>query len=258
MKKFIAVLSPLALSLALIATPASAGHGDRHAMHLFKQLNLTSEQRQDIKQIRSQSRQDKRIYREDFKAIKQELKGYIHSNDWNENAVRELLSQKQTLGAGIQLQKAQTRNQMWNLLSEEQQQNWQILKGEQKATRAERKSKGKKRQSFYQNLGLTESQLTEVEGFREKVQNVRTVNKQAMKQFYQQQKSLIQSNRFDTSAWQKLWAENKGLKLEMALAKAEYRHKVWNLLTEEQQQKMASMKKKRKHKGHRKSKHLGS
>jgi len=241
MKKVIAILSPIALSLALVTLPASAGQGQhkhRGFHSMLQQLELSEQQRQDIRQTISQSRADRAVYREDLRALREEIKGYTHTDSWNEVAVRELLSQQEHLLATIKLQKAQKKHAVWNLLSAEQQQQWQTLKEQRKAKYAQRKDNNRRINKLSQ-LDLTPEQEASIEQLKADKQNQKQSFEADYQAFRQAQLVLIQAETFDEQAWQVLWQQNQPLLMNMAVARALHRFNVWNVLTEEQQQQLS-------------------
>lgn len=248
MNKVIAILSPVALSLALVTLPVSAGkgHHQHRGLHSeLKQLDLSEQQRQDIRQTFSQSRDDKAVYREDLRALRDELKGYIHTDSWNEAAVRELLSQQEHLLATTKLQKAQKRHTVWNLLTAEQQQQWQTLKQQKKARWDEAKA-GKKRRSKLDKLDLSAEQQASIEQLRAAMQTQKQSFKAELESFKQGQQAIIQAENFDQQAWQQLWQQNQALLVNMAVTRAKFKHDMWNVFSAEQQQAFEQMQSKRK------------
>jgi protein CpxP len=94
-------LTPIALCLSLvIAIPASAkkGHHQEHndMRQILPELSLTDTQKQYIRQISKQNREDRGLFSSDVPSLKQELRNLVQSSEWDHAAVEIAITQKQT------------------------------------------------------------------------------------------------------------------------------------------------------------------
>jgi len=101
---------------------------------LAKHLDLSAEQRQQMKVIKEQSKLTNMAIHQELKAFKAEVKPLIMAETFDESAFTALQSQYQSAFAQMALQKAKTRHQIFQLLTDEQKEKMQAMR----ARRAER------------------------------------------------------------------------------------------------------------------------
>jgi Spy/CpxP family protein refolding chaperone len=246
-------LTPIALCLSLaIATPTFAknGHHQKHdgMRQILSELSLTDTQKQDIRQVLKQTREDRDLFITDGKSLKTELRSLIQATEWDQAAVKSVITQNQAVKQEKALQRATNKNQVWNLLTETQQAEFVALldthKAEREENRSKDKSKGKRNGKMLKRLDLTEEQLTAVKAIKTAAKANREETQAKLKTFRQAERALIQSSNFNAEAWQALSNEYQADFLAMAELNAQSEHDIWNLLTPEQQ---AKAEKKAKH-----------
>ena len=267
MLKLKTLISPLALAFSLaISAPilAKAEHGRDHdknqVRHMMAKLDLSKEQRQDVKQILQQSRADADLVAEDVKQAKTDLMSLIHAASWNETAVVTALQQNQQTKASLGLEKASAMHQIWLVLSDEQKTKFAKL-AERKAdgkrgnkdaktklqdkTQGHEKSRGEGREHF-KGLALTDEQKTAIKAIKQQAKAQNEQSKEQQKAYRQAERALIASTTFNDTAYQALQAEYQDEHLQHALVMAKTRHDIWNVLSAEQQAK--ALEKMAKHK----------
>lgn len=252
------LISPMALALSLvIASPSIANpeHGRNHEnnpiRHILGKLDLSQEQRQDVKQILKQSRADAGLVAEDRKQARSDLMNLIHAASWDETAVETALMQNQQTKASLDLEKASTIHQIWLLLSDEQKTKFAQLADnkpdgkrgnkEDKANLKDRaqdheKSRGENKDHFKQ-LALTDKQKTAIKTIKQQAKAQTEQNKEQQKAYRQAERVLIASTTFNESAYQTLQAQYQDEHLQHALLMAKTRHEIWSVLSAEQQAK---------------------
>jgi protein CpxP len=247
----IAVCITLALANQAFAKP---GHGrSNHIMaKVFSQLSLTDIQKQDIKQIFKQAREDHNATGSDFKTVKQHLATHVHSSVWDQAAVEAVLLQNQTQMAQAGLQRAQNKHAVLNLLTDEQRTKFSHLtangvgaeRGE-KLRQHKAKAKGK-RDRKGEKLGLSAEQTAAMASLKNKNKNSAAPLIERLKAFKQAERALITSTEFTPENWLLLNEKYKDDFLAMAVLKAKGKHDMWNVLTVEQQETLSSKMDKRK------------
>lgn len=239
-----ALLLGASISMALTAGPRH--HQGGQIRDVLKQLDLTSEQKQDIKQAFKQGKQDMRVYREDMRQIRQEMKSLIQTEQWQADAVAAVISQREALTGQLALTRVQNKHHVWNLLNEEQQQKFNDLTQDRQRTPREFDGLGK-----LEKLDLSEVQQEKLIEIKAQVQSLRENVRASRKAMKETEKSLVQSADFDVDAWQTLFNEQQQNMTEAAIQMAHARHLIWNMLTDEQQETLAnSIKEKRHEKRH--------
>jgi protein CpxP len=239
-------LTTIALCLPLvIAAPALAkkGHHQKYddMRQILSELSLTDAQKQDIRQISKQNREDRGLFSSDVKSLKEELRNLVQFSEWDHAAVESVITKHQTLMQAKALQRATNKNQVWNLLTEAQQDEFVVffdaLKAERKGVAGwkEGKRKGKK----FKRLDLSEAQLATINVIKNESKATGKKIKTKLQVYKQAEQLLVQSADFEADAWQALNNEYQANFLTMAILKAKTQHDIWNQLTPEQQVKAA-------------------
>jgi Spy/CpxP family protein refolding chaperone len=235
-------LTPLALCLTLAITlpvMAKNGHHHRHnGMRLIlSELPLTAAQNQDIKQIIRQTRAGRDLFSTDIKILKTELRDLVQSTEWDPAAVENAISLRQTLIQEKALQRANNKNQVWNLLTDPQQTEFFVLSNRLKAERKEMRDdgRGKGQGNKLKRLNLTETQLADVQSIKTTAKADGKEMKVKLKTYKQAERILVHSSNFNAEAWRTLNNEYQADFLAMAVLKAKTKHDIWNLFTPEQQ-----------------------
>ncbi|GAB2677342.1 Spy/CpxP family protein refolding chaperone [Aliiglaciecola sp. 3_MG-2023] len=249
----------LFLSKALIAMAATAAissiavqaheRPESPMRAVFKKLDLTDQQKLDVRTIMKQSKEDGKIYKQDLKDIKEQLKSLIRSTDWDQEAVVSLLETEQEIKAQLALGAATKRNAIWNTLTAEQQQKLSAM-DEKGKNRKGKKAKGDKRRSpmkMFKRLDLTEEQSSEIKALFKAQKTTMDTQRETAKGYRQQAQEIVRSESFDQDAWLAVSQKLQAVQLEMSTEMSSVRHQIWNILNQEQQAKMAKMEEKREH-----------
>lgn len=241
-------LTPIALCLSLaIAAPAMAEKG-QHKKHdgkrqLLSGLSLTDTQKQDIRLVLKQSREDRSASRTDDKALRTELRSIIQSTEWDQAAVESAITQNQAQLQEKALIRASNKNQVWNLLTETQQGEFVAQMETRKAKHKEMdssekgKGKGNKRKGSgnrLKHLHLSAAQLAAIETVKSESKASRAEIKASIKTYKQAERALIHSSDFNEQAWKTLNAQYQADFLSMAVLEFKTKNEIWNLLTTEQ------------------------
>lgn len=253
-------LTPIALCLALaIAVPAIAKKGHHQKCdgmrQILSELSLTSTQKQDIRQIFKQSREDRNMFKTDDKALRTELHSIIESTEWDRTAVESAITQRQALMQEKALQRASNKHQVWRLLTEIQQTEFVPQLDSRKAKRKEKRAESKREHKKLKRLGFTEDQLAAVKAIKTAAKENGAKVKAKLKSYQQAERALIQSANFNPEAWESLNTEYQADFMVMAILKTKSKHDIWNLMTPEQQ--TATTERVDKHKRGKKGKRHG-
>lgn len=103
------------------------------------------------------------------------------------------------------------------------------------------------------HLSLTDAQQSQIKSIIEQQKSALEQYKEAGKETHKQHKALIQSETFDEQAFRDLLISNQDRKVEVSVIKGRGKNQIWNILDEEQQEKMQKMMKHRKNKMRSKS-----
>lgn len=129
MKKILTVAG-LALALTLGGTAFAGGergHGGHGGMghhmmkRVFSKLDLTEQQREEVKGILSAFKEQMKGKKEGRGEFKAQMKALVQSGTFDEAAVRDLIESKRAERVDAGVAQARMKNQIWNVLNAEQQ-----------------------------------------------------------------------------------------------------------------------------------------
>lgn len=246
----------LASSLGFIAVNANAQEfeGSRNQgqqiKRLLRGLDLSVEQRQDIKQIIRETRQEAKLFREDIKLAKQEVKHIVQQPDFDEQAALSAIAASSDVKAQLGQQRAETKHSIWLLLTEEQQQQWQE-RIENKRQREPREFNADRQVRFFERLEFTDAQIEQATEIRQQAAESRQALNSSRQAFKQAEFDLITADEFSPEAWQALHAQYVDDFNQGQLITLQTRNQMFNLMTEEQRQKAQRLKKRKGKRGRR-------
>ena len=107
-------------------------------------------------------------------------------------------------------------------------------------------------------LDLTVAQQTEIKSIAESEKAAMLSFKEEIKKDKAEMKALIQAETFDEIAFRQALTEGQSERTEIAVLKAKNKHKVWNILTVEQREKLENLKQKMRNKMKKRSKRENS
>lgn len=252
----IAICLSLALSSQAMANPEGGHHKGAHnghnMMRLLSKLSLTDTQKQDIRQIMKQSREDRQASAPDFAPVRQDLSALIQTTDWDQDAVEAVLSQNQDQMVQAGLKRAENKHAVLNLLTDEQKDKLSTItsKKQQRAAEGDRKGKnkgkGKHKGDRSHKLAFTDEQKAAFEEIKTQNKAIAAELHEKLKAYKQAERELVKSTEFNAESWLALNSEYKNDFLAMAVLKAKSKHEKWNVMTPEQQAQMLVAKENRK------------
>ena len=124
----------------------SVHHRGGHGM-MFRGLDLTDEQKTQMKAIRQANRENIKPIREQMKTNRQKLQTLSESGTFDEAQVQAIASQQGTLSAQMIVEKEKVKSQMFNLLTPEQKAKAAELKAQFQQKRQERMQKRQERRN---------------------------------------------------------------------------------------------------------------
>lgn len=251
MFKFNKILAPLAVSISLIFASSSFAGPDHHPRktelrQIMKKLDLSQTQAQDVRQLIKQGHKDQNVYRQDMHEIRSQLKNLLQGTAWDQQAIETVLLQRMDLNGQIAWQQANKKNQVWQLLTPQQQSEFVLLIKQ----RNNKEHKHQKPFKFLVSLDLDVEQEVEIDKIRADFKTLTSGLKAKHKEFRQAQLALINSDRLAESDWQALEVKYQDDFLAMAIAKAQSRYNIWNVLNTAQQTQLLEKNQERQQKRH--------
>ncbi|WP_105200184.1 MULTISPECIES: Spy/CpxP family protein refolding chaperone [unclassified Pseudoalteromonas] len=145
------LLTAAVISIGLASSVAMAGQGGHHKQgergmlseHMIEQLQLSEQQQTQIKAIMDANKQlkpQRGSRHEGYKAL-QALTNTSESFD--EQAAREIIQAQQSKQMERKIAHLKSKHQVWNLLTEEQQQKFAQMKEKRKKRHAEKRDANK-------------------------------------------------------------------------------------------------------------------
>lgn len=255
MKKTILMI----IASLLLTTQVWADHSDKRGkkpmMKVLAQLDLSDQQKQDIKEQLKNSRGDRAIYREDGKQLKSALRDIVDADSWDPIAATEALQASADIKQVQLNNRALTQHNVWLLLTDSQQQELNTISAERENAKEARNGRKLDRKDKWskieKRLALSDEQSAAIEDIRTEFEQQQATFKQVRKSHKAIEKTIIRSESFDQQAWESLYAEHEQSMLEHAVARAYMQHQVLQVLTDEQQTKLHKLQRKMKNKKHR-------
>lgn len=231
----------LLMSASVMAKHAQGeGHGSRHhgpMGAIFAELDLTLQQKQDIRQLLVQGRQDRDVYRMDKLALGDDMQVLLAEDSWNEELAAALLAAKQPVMEQQMWQNAQLQQQIWQLLDETQRQTWL-------QQMAEPPSAPPHRQQLAARLGLSEERLSQWQDLQAQADAQKAQHQQIRRAFHQAELALIASDNLNEQSWSALLAQYRASFQQMAVELAKQRYQFYQLLDAEQRSKLKAWREK--------------
>lgn len=231
------LLAVTCLSLASIpATMAKPHAGDHHlAKHLFKDLDLSQQQKQDIKTILQQTRSENQVYTGNKDTFKAQMTTLLNMPTWDATLATQILSSQEPDRALMDLNRAKSKHQVFQLLTSEQQ-AIVLAKFEDREERADKnKSKRKKMaKRISRKLDLSDEQKSQLKAIKTASKEKMEALKPQMQAFKNAERAIIHASTFDEDAWLSLHQEYAPTMLQIALIKAEEKYNKGAVLSDEQ------------------------
>lgn len=222
--------------LALGSTAAMANHQHKNGLKpILKQLDLSQEQRQDLRQLLRESKGDMQSVSQDMKAFRQNMLLLVQADTYDQDAVTSLLEENQEVRTQKRLRKAQKQHLLFQSLTPEQQDKFVSLIAAKTDTKRHNKAN-----KMYRRLGLTDQQKGNIKQIKSAFKATRSEAIDTLKQRKQAELALVRSAQFDAKAWLALQQQYRSTEIDIAEQRAAVRNQVWNQLTLEQQQKAAA------------------
>lgn len=237
LKKIVLTTALGTLTLAALAKPFPHHDGERA---IFKQLDLSVSQKQDLRQIMREGRDDANVYHQDLKSLKDQMKALVTANEWDETAALALLQEQAPLMEALAMLKAERKVQAWEVLDENQQEAFLALADNREAEMGE--GREWRRLSKLDLSAEQESAIAAIKADAEEHRQGARATRQALRDGV---RGLIANNSFTADSFKALYAQYEDDILQAGLARAHTRHQVWNILTEEQQAEVAQKMEKR-------------
>ncbi len=233
--------------IACLSAPGlvMAKHHEAPLKEVLSQLDLSVQQRNDMRTLMKQSREQARIYKQDVKNIQGQIQEQIQAPQFDKATVQSLIEQRQKLQSEVALLNAQNRHQMWQQLSTEQQQKFNQLMESKGNDRTKQADRQRNPMRMLAALDLSDEQESQFQQWLAEEKPKNQALHQQLKAFKRAEKELIQQSEFDPQAWQAIDQQQKSVQAQLALNHSETRNRIWNALSETQQQKLQKLTHKR-------------
>ena len=255
-------LTLLAVSLFTSPLYAKAEFSGKHEIRaLFKQLDLTEQQRQDARLVIEQNKPDFTADKTEMRQNHEQLTVLIQSDAFDEEAVAAIIGHQLEQSADKKWQRALLKQQLWQLLTAEQQQSWLQADDERQAkgqhnkkdgghkNKGDKRNKGDSAKHMNKRLQLTDEQTAGLATLKQAQKEQAVQHHQSKQAFKKAELALISEGKLTEASWTELYAQYQPDMQSAAVAQAKFRQQMWQLLTPEQQQRFVKLQKKmhRKH-----------
>jgi Spy/CpxP family protein refolding chaperone len=235
MKKTIISIA-LAMSLVSLYAPQSSAHDNRqkdaqqHEFRMLKSLDLNQTQKQDIKQIMKQTKQNNGAYMAGKHAQQAQLRALLTQESWDAETAKDLIEQSLPQSTQMQLNRAIARNQSYQVLNDEQ--KAELIRKQNKGAAKERKNRDLPRMA--KGLELSEEQRSTMKDIQQSLRAKNAPLKATMQDYKQAQQVLVLADSFDQEAWLALQVSMQPTLVTVQLNQLEARFQMRSILNQEQ------------------------
>lgn len=235
MKKTIIAIA-LAMSLVSLYTPQSSAHDNRQKdaqqreFRMLKGLDLNQAQKQDIKQIMKQTKQNNNAYMAGRRAQQSQLRALLTQDSWDAEIAKDFIEQNLPQSTQMQLNRAIARNQSYQVLNDEQ--KAELTRKHNKGANKERRNKDLPRMA--KRLDLSPEQLSAMKDVRQSLRAKNAQLKAILRDDKKAQQALVVAASFDQEAWLALQASMQPTLVTMQLNQLEARFHMRSILNQEQ------------------------
>lgn len=224
-----AVLSAtlMTTSLAVVAKPN--GNAGFPGIEVLKELDLSREQRSDIRDIVKTSGPRKGERKARFNARRTDLLNLLQNGPLSDDALEQKVQTRVENMLSKHSEMAQMRHQIWQVLDESQQAQLSEM------DTVERKRRGKMPKPDLTALNLTEAQQLALEELKAKRETLHAEGKALRESFRSEELALVRQSTFDQAQWQALAQSYKPQMIEHGIAMGALHSAFFNTLDEEQQ-----------------------
>jgi protein CpxP len=265
MKKQLLTIATLAY-FSFVSTPVFAQLGPHeNPMRSFANLNLSDEQKQEMKAIFKATRENNNVYAGEKKEIRIQMQDLMNMPSWDQATAESIIRSQLEQSQNMALNRAKARNQVYNLLSDEQKislaakaeekeeksaNNGQAKNGDTSRSRRKGKGKGRKMESarLSRALVLSEAQIKQFKAIDVNAKQQIMGLKEQSKAHRESMKVIIQSSIFDESAWFANQSNAINDKVAFKLIKTKAHYDRASLLSDEQKEKLTKVMKMMKNK----------
>ncbi len=240
MKKLLLSLTVASLlSAGSYAVYAKERNHDEHEHALMASLSLTQQQKENIKQIRKDSKHNIRGYHSEQELLRENMRAIMQASTWDEVAVTKTIEQQMQLNLQSKLIQAKSKNRVFNQLNADQQAQFIAAREDKKGKKDDEKHKnhGKKMRRLVKVLDLNAEQQAKLTQIMLTNKAEKQANRTQAKIIKAQLDQLIQAKEFDEDAWLEIHADNQQQKLIIAVNKAKARFEMLSVLSAEQREK---------------------
>lgn len=240
----IAVAGVLALSSSIVI--AGPMHGpDSEIKQMLRSLDLTREQKQDIRKLIQEHRQDVALTRTGEPGRNGM---WQQQTSFDEDTFRANLAARTTTIRTQRFERAELRHTIYQLLTSEQRNalEQQDIERHQKRSAKREKHDENRLPRAFGRLSLTDDQKETLISLQTGYSDASANNRALMKAFRTKEKALIRSDKFSEETWNALADEYQQDMTDAMVAHAEHKASMLSVLDDNQRQALFAMRDERK------------
>lgn len=244
MKKQLLVLSLMAASVISAGFVLAHERGSEHEpreqmMRIFKQLDLEREQKQAIRSVMHETKDQMTVYREDMKKLHQEMMDLVTSGNLSEASVATVLAQYEETLAAMTVAKSNHKYAVYQVLTDTQREKAKTLMEAQRQ-RVKSRDSGERFSRMAEKLDLTDNQIAQIEPLIEQVKESRMALRDVMQGFGEAQRQWFEDGSYSEEKVSELFVSTFPQFKEKLYAVVASHQQIYLQLTEEQQQQVQS------------------
>ncbi len=261
-KPIVTLIAAACITLSISALAfAKSHHSDGFSMRTLSQLDLSAQQKQDIKAVFKATREDNSVFKGEKQEMRAQMQALMNMPAWDAATAESLIRTQITQGQSMALNRAKARNQVYNLLSDGQ----QAQLSEKASSQDSRKGKfkrdndeksrmkdidradlkqddwEKKTSRISKKLALTDVQEAQWKSIHKEAKKNAQAFRTDSKSQRETMKTIVQQAEFDEQAWLSAQASFNDKLVAHRVAQAKVRYDSMSILTDEQREKMQKM-----------------
>ena len=264
------VSSAVALAALLVASAASAqggpgrrgrgGHGMGQGPRVMQQLDLSEDQQAQIRQLRSEAREESSAAREDLRQLRGELQQLWQADQPDPSAILAKQGQMDALRSVVRARRTELRMDIQGILTSEQRARMAELRAERRAARGGEGRMGRRghgrghggpgmggrgMRGMAERLDLSAEQQSQIRALRQQARQATSDERSALQQIRQEVRAQWASGQPDEAAIDELQERASAARSVIREQRVRTRIAVLDILDDEQRAAMQELRQQR-------------
>lgn len=237
------IIVPAIIGLTVLTSAMSQAHQrdgfapKQQIMKMMRQLDLSMEQKLSVRSTMRDTRDQISVLRDDLKKMRSEMLELVKSGNISQQGVDAVLEQYESSLRAMSKTGANTRNAIYDVLTDEQREKAQQLMAKKQA-RAEARDPQERLNKIADKLDFSDEQLASATELLPEIVEARTAVRETLKSYREAQRDLIVSNNLTDEQLDALFDEYFPTFKTNVFTAIVAHQQLYALLTDEQKEQM--------------------